>query len=113
MVVREVANGLSLEILAGQEGLDKQVAGGYVSDLLSNVMGNAKQGDIWVTMQAHQNVIAVASLAGLAAVILAGGVQPDKDALLKAQEQEVVLLATSMPAFEVAGRIYQLGIKGQ
>lgn len=113
MVVRDLVEGLSLSVLAGEDYLDRIITGGYTSDLLSNVMGNAVQGNIWITMQGHQNVVAVASLAGLAAVILAGGVEPDPEALTKAKTQEVILLATSLPSFEVAGRIYAMGIKGE
>jgi predicted transcriptional regulator len=113
MIVRDIVSGLSLSVLAGRDYLDRIITGGYTSDLLSNVMGNAAQGNIWVTMQGHQNVVAVASLAGLAAVILAGGVEPDEDALIKAQSQEVVLLSTTLSSFEVVGRIYTMGIKGE
>lgn len=113
MVVRDLVEGLSLSVLAGGEHLDRIITGGYTSDLLSNVMGNATQGNIWITMQGHQNVVAVASLAGLAAVILAAGVEPDCEALAKAQTQEVVLLSTSLPSFEITGRIYAMGIKGE
>lgn len=113
MVVRDIVEGLSLSVLAGQDYLDQTITGGYTSDLLSNVMGNTAQGNIWVTMQGHQNVVAVASLAGLAAVVLAGGVEPEQDALTKAQSQEVVLLSTPLSSFEVVGRIYAMGIKGE
>lgn len=112
MTVQELVNTLPLKVISGQESLDKEISGGYVSDLLSNVMGQARAGNIWVTMQGHQNIVAVASLAGLSAVIIAGGVEPDKDAVRKASTEEVVVLATSLTAYEVVGRLYQLGIKG-
>ena len=113
MTVQELTNVLPLTVVSGQASLAKEISGGYASDLLSNVMGQARAGNIWVTMQGHQNIVAVASLAGLAAVIVAGGVEPDKDAVRKATTVEVAVLRTNLTAFEVVGRLYQLGIVGE
>lgn len=113
MTVQELTNALPLTVVSGQASLAKEISGGYASDLLSNVMGQARAGNIWVTMQGHQNIVAVASLAGLAAVIVAGGVEPDKDAVRKATTEEVAVLRTNLTAFEVVGRLYQLGIVGE
>jgi predicted transcriptional regulator len=84
-----------------------------VSDLLSDVMANAKPGDIWVTLQIHQNIIAVATLKELTGIILIGGRQPEKQTLAKAEEEQVPILLSDLPAFEVVGRLYQLGITGR
>jgi hypothetical protein len=84
-----------------------------VSDLLSDVMANAKPGDIWVTLQIHQNIIAVATLKELAGIILIGGRQPEKQTLAKAEEEQVPLLLSDLPAFEVVGQLYQMGISGR
>jgi predicted transcriptional regulator len=111
--VQELAKALPLQVVAGQSNLNKQINGGYTSDLLSNVMGQARAGNVWVTMQGHQNIVAVASLAGLTAVIITGGVEPEKDAVRKAETEGVILLTTTLPSFEVVGRLYQLGITGE
>ncbi|WP_371371566.1 DRTGG domain-containing protein [Sporomusa aerivorans] len=113
MTVQELVNTLPLKVVSGQASLGKEISGGYASDLLSNVMGQARAGNIWVTMQGHQNIVAVASLAGLSAVIIAGSVEPEKDAVRKAGTEEIVVLTTSLTSFEVVGRLYQLGIKGE
>ncbi|HWR43317.1 DRTGG domain-containing protein [Sporomusa sp.] len=113
MTVEELMASFPLEVVSGQSKLGKEISGGYVSDLLSNVMGQARAGNVWVTMQGHQNIVAVASLAGLSAVIIAGGVTPDKDAVRKAETEEIVILTTQLSSFEVAGRLYQLGIAGE
>lgn len=105
-------NSLPLTVVAATSGLDNPVNGGYTSDLLSNVMGFAGQGSVWVTMQGHQNIIAVASLAGLAAVIVAGSVEPEKETIQKAEMEGIVLLASGMSAFELVGQLYQLGVRG-
>lgn len=112
MTVKELASILEAEVLAGADCLTGAVTGGYVSDLLSNVMAQAPAGAVWVTMQAHHNVVAVASLTGLAAVVIAGGVRPDAATVKKAAAEGVVLLATALPAFEAVGRLYTQGVRG-
>lgn len=112
MTVQELAASVPFSVVTGQDALVREVTGGYASDLLSNVMGQAKQGNVWVTMQGHQNIVAVASLSGLAAVIVAGGSQPDPEAIKKAEAEGVVLLTSSLSSFEVTGRLYQMGIAG-
>ena len=112
MTLREMAAALELTIVSDTAALDEPLAGGYVSDLLSHVMGQAKAGQIWVTMQGHQNIVAVASLVGLAAVIVAGGVEPEEQTIIKARDQEVVLCKTNLSTYEVAGRLYNLELQG-
>jgi hypothetical protein len=101
---------LGLTLVSHGGMLDESLTGGYVSDLLSHVMGQSKAGQVWITMQGHQNIIAVASLVGLGAVIVAGGIEPEEQTLIKANEQEIVLCKTKLSMYEVAGRLYQLGI---
>ena len=110
MLIAEVIKELELTPVATTGDLNMPVSGGYVSDLLSHVMGQAKAGQIWITMQGHQNIVAVASLVGLAAVIVAGGIEPEDQTITKAAEQEVILCKTALSTYEVAGRLYQLGI---
>jgi predicted transcriptional regulator len=111
VTVGELVAALELRILAGGD-LRRKVTGGYASDLLSCVMAKAKEGNVWVTLQAHQNVIAVASLLSLAAVIITEGIEPDHDTLTRAQEQGVVVLSSSNTTFLVSGQLYQAGIRG-
>lgn len=85
-----------------------EVSGGYVSDLLSDVMGHAEKETIWITLQVHRNVVAVAALKEVAAVVLVNGAVPDEQTLAEAREEGVALLTTPMPAFEAAGRLYEL-----
>ena len=112
MTLREMIGKLELTVVAETGALDETVSGGYVSDLLSHVMGQAKAGQIWVTMQGHQNIIAVASLVGLAAVIVAGGVEPEEQTVVTARDQEVVLCKTNLSTYEVVGRLYNLEFQG-
>ena len=101
---------LELTVLTGHDNLECEITGGYVSDLLSNVMGQIEAGNIWITMQVHQNIVAVASLAGVPAILIAGNAQVGQDTLQKAEKEGLVLLATNMSCFEAAGRLYELGV---
>ncbi|NCC73731.1 MAG: serine kinase [Sphingobacteriia bacterium] len=108
MTVNEIVKKLNLTVYSGETGLNNQITGGYTSDLLSDVMGHSNQGNIWVTLQTHKNVIAIASLKDLAAVILVKGLKPDEDTLAKSREENIPMLGTTLPAFEITGQIFQL-----
>lgn len=111
MELQTLAKELNLVQVAGlKDGVE--VTGGYTSDLMSDVLGQAKKGDVWITNQKHLNVIAVASLLGLSGVIIAGGMKPDENALEKAQQENVNVFVTDLSAFEVVGRLYSLGVRG-
>lgn len=87
--------------------LDREIRGGYVSDLLSDVMGNSADGEVWITLQSHLNVIAIASLKELAAVVLVKGIHPDRKVIEKAKENNIPLLGSEDSTFHVAGKLYQ------
>ncbi|NLA15716.1 MAG: serine kinase [Bacteroidales bacterium] len=108
MTVKEMAQTLELKIFAGEEGLEKEIDGGYTSDLLSDVMGYADAGYVWVTLQTHKNVMAIASLKELAAVVLVKGFEPDEDTMELARQEQIPILGTTEQAFEISGRLYQL-----
>lgn len=112
MIVQDIVAILQAEVVAGVANLESEISGGYASDLLSNVMGQAKMGNVWVTMQGHQNIIAVASLLGLSAVIVAGESRPDQETVKKADKEDIPLLVTSLSVFEIVGLLYSKGIKG-
>jgi len=86
---------------------------GYVSDMLSCVMTGAKNKSIWVTLQAHNNIVAVACLLDIAAVIISEGAKPDEDTIKKANEEGITLLSTDKNSFSVVGRLWQLGLRDQ
>lgn len=108
MTVKELVNELNLNVLSGQQGLDREIDGCYVSDLLSDVMGNAEMNNVWVTLQTHKNVMAIASLKELACVILVKGQTASDDTLEQSNEEGIPFLSTQMQTFETAGKIYDL-----
>ena len=108
MKLSEVVDKLSLDVKTVHDSLQKEVTGVYVSDLLSDVMANSKEGNIWVTLQTHLNIVAVAGLKNLAGIIIVNGRQPEKEITEKAESEKVTIMTTSLPAFEVAGKLYQM-----
>lgn len=107
MTVHDLTTALTLEpVCAGD--LRREVTGGYCGDLLSWVMGRAKPGCAWITIMCNLNTVAVAVMAEVSAVILAEGVRPDEEVILRAKEQGVALLCGSQSAFELAGALSRL-----
>lgn len=107
MDVQQLAHQLSLTVFAMPEPA-LAVTGGYAGDLLSWVMGNAQEGQGWVTIMSNHNVAAVVVMLDLPCVILAEGVQPDATLLSRAQEQGVNLLGSPLPTFQLVGQMTSL-----
>ena len=108
--LEELVRKLDLEIISEGGGLDREVLSGCCCDLLSWVMAHGKKGAIWVTVQAHVNVVAVASLLELAGVILPSGITMDEKAVEKAREEGITILSSKMDAFHLSGMLYKMGI---
>ena len=108
MKVSDLIREFDLRIYAGEKGTGNKVSGGYVSDLLSDVMGFAHEGQVWITLQTHQNTVAVASLKDLAAIILVKGFEPDQGTADHGNEEGIPVLGTSMETFEMAGKLFKL-----
>jgi predicted transcriptional regulator len=106
MKVTELVDKFGLKVFSGEAGLKNEISGGYVSDLLSDVMGFARENQVWITLQTHQNVMAIASLKDLAAVVLVKGLQPEPETLKHSEEEGIPLLGTDLETFEIAGKIY-------
>jgi hypothetical protein len=111
MSLTEAVDKLGLEVKTGHDQLSRTITGGCASDLLSYVIGNAKPGNLWITIQVHPNIVGVAELLDLAGVVVAGGQQPEPGTLEKARQQGVAILAASDSAFTVAGKLYALGVR--
>ncbi|WP_058485121.1 DRTGG domain-containing protein [Defluviitalea phaphyphila] len=111
MTVKDMVEKLGLSIIAGKEGVDKEITTGYVGDLLSWVMANAKAGAVWITIQSHVNIIAVASLINLSCIIVAEGATIDKETIVKANEEKIPLLSTNKNSYEIIKELIEIGIK--
>jgi hypothetical protein len=112
MKLEDVVRELNLGVEAGGLNLSGEVSGGYASDLLSDVMAHAGKDSLWVTVQVHQNIVAVAVVKDLVGIVLVNGREPEQETLARAKQEGVPILATKLPTFEVVGRLYQLGLRG-
>ncbi|MCX6268251.1 MAG: serine kinase [Bacteroidetes bacterium] len=108
MTVSDIAVSLGLKIYGGENGLSREISGGYTSDLLSDVMGHAGAGKVWITLQTHKNIMAIASLKELAAIILVKEYLPEKDMLDQSNIEDIPVLGTSDEAFEISGKLFNL-----
>ena len=108
MKVADLVQQLQLNVFGGEAGLENEIKGGYVSDLLSDVMGNAEEGDTWITLQTHKNVMAIASLKDLSAVILVKGLEPEDDMLEQANKEGIPVLGAKENTFGTAGKLYNI-----
>ncbi len=113
MNVAEAAQKIEGSLVAGRTAADREISGGYASDLLSDVMGNSREGDIWITMQKHVNIVAVAQLNNLAAIVLVNGRTPESDTKDRADEIGIPIISTPLQAFDAVGILFAQGIRGR
>lgn len=111
MKLQEIIDSLSLKVETPSADLSREVKGAYVSDMMSDVMGNAKDGFLWITIQVHLNIIAVASLKNLSGIILVNSRVPAEDTLKKAITENIPLMTTPLSAFDLVGMLYGLGLR--
>jgi len=90
---------------------DVELKGCYISDLLSDVLANAEPGVLWVTIQIHRNVLSVASMKDISAVLFTCGRKPEPEIIAEAAEKGVVLLSTPLTTYETAGKLWKAGLR--
>lgn len=104
MTVRELCENAGFETVCMPDG-DREVSGCYIGDLLSWVMGRAREDNAWITIMSNINVVAVASLSDVACVILAEGVSLDGEVKNTAEQKGINVLCSQKPIFETAVQI--------
>lgn len=110
--LKDIIKQLNLTVLTGNKDFSNVYpSGGYASDLLSCVMAGARHGSVWVTLQSHVNIVAVAALLEITAVIITEGAEPDEATLNKATEQDITLLSTTLPSYVVVGKLWEMGLQ--
>ncbi len=112
LTLSDLVKSLGLKIEAGKDRLREEVTGGYASDLLSDVIAHSRRGNVWITLQTHPNIVAVATMKELSGIILTGGRQPEAETTQKAEQEGIPILASPLFTFELVGRLYQMGISG-
>ena len=112
MKLREIVEKLDLDVRVAADNLDCEVNNGYVSDLLSDVLGNSEENDLWITLQIHPNIVAIASMKGLSGIVIINGREPEEETVEKAKDNGIPIMVSKMTAFELSGRLYALGLSG-
>jgi predicted transcriptional regulator len=107
MTIREIAEILGAEICQG-EFEDSVLGGAYTSDLLSDVMANARDGGALITIQAHKNTVAVATLVNISAIVICNSRPLPDDMLEAARDEGIAIIRTKENQFTVSGKIWEL-----
>ena len=113
MTVNEMAKLIAAENKTPENDMSAEVSCGYTCDLLSWVMAHGAAGMAWVTVQTHMNVIAVASLMEMAAVIIPEGIEMETPSLEKAKDEGICVLQTALTAYEICARLAAAGLPGK
>jgi len=106
--IRDVVEALSLEVKTTKGDLEHRITGCYISDLLSDVMANAKEGEVWITLQTHPNIVAVAALKNLSGIIITNKRTPEEETMKKAEDERIVIAVSPLSTFEAGGMIYKI-----
>ncbi|NCB31422.1 MAG: AraC family transcriptional regulator [Clostridia bacterium] len=111
MTVAQLIEALELRLLTPKADMSRKVTGGCTGDLLSFVMAKGESGMVWITVQTHLNVIAVASLHEFSCVIVAENCTVEADTLAKAEEEGIPVFVSSLSSYTLAGKLYELGVR--
>jgi hypothetical protein len=112
LTLQNIISALDLQVLTEpKDFLRMTPTSGYTSDLLSCVMAGAKAQSVWVTLQAHANVVAVSALLEVSAVIITEGAMPEQAVIDKANQEGIILLSTGQPTFYVVGKLWEMGLR--
>lgn len=112
LTLQNIIDDLDLRVLTESKDFQQVTpTSGYTSDLLSCVMAGAKGQSVWVTLQAHANVVAVSALLEISAVIITEEAMPEQAVIEKANEEGIILLSTDQPSFYVVGKLWDMGLR--
>jgi predicted transcriptional regulator len=109
MMLQELAQKLDLKLVTAP--FDREVGGVYISDMVSDVIANAKAGDLLVTVQIHSNVIAAANLLDLCGIVVTQDKQPGDDVIRLAEKAEIPIYSTALNRWQMATRLYEAGVR--
>ncbi len=110
MKLSQIIEKFNLKVSCSADNLNVEVNSGYVSDLLSDVLANSEENDLWITLQIHQNIVAIASMKGLSGIVIINNREPEEETVKKAEEKGIPIMVSRMTAFELSGRLYALGL---
>jgi predicted transcriptional regulator len=108
----DIVKSFDLKVECSKNSLDREIEGGYAGDLLSDVMAHSKKGDIWITLQGHPNIVAVAMLKELAGIIIINGRNPEQETIKKAEAEGMPIMTSNLSMFELVGKLSESGVSG-
>lgn len=110
MKIKHIINKLNLELITGKPDDLNEINSVFIGDLLSLVMSKAKQGDLWITIQTHINVVAVTDLLEIGAILVAENMEIEKDTISKANDLGIIILKSNKSAYQLACQLHDLGL---
>ena len=110
MTVEKICQLINGKLLSGTGFQDNLVHSGYACDLLSVVMGKAKEGCAWITIQSHINIVAVALLINAACIIVSEGFEVEEEAVLKAHEENIPIITSDLSTYEIVAILSKEGV---
>ena len=110
MNVSDIVKKIQGNVLTNTD-LNKPIKTAFMGDLLSVVMGKAPSDAVWMTIQSHINIVAVATLIETACIVVTEGYKVDEDAILKANDEDIVIISTKLSSYAVAAILCEMGVK--
>ena len=111
MKLKDIIKELDLEVKTRDQNPEAEVKGAYASDLLSDVMAHSIEGCLWLTLQIHPNIVAVASMRDMAGIILVNGREPEAETIKRSNEENVTIMVSKLSTFDLAGKLYKMGVR--
>jgi serine kinase of HPr protein (carbohydrate metabolism regulator) len=112
MTLAQLVDDLGFEVVTDNINMDRQIQAGYVSDLLSDVIANIQEDSVWITIQRHINILGVAKLKDVVAIVIPRNLQIEESVIEKAREEGIAILRGINTAFEISGLIYNALTRG-
>lgn len=109
MTTQDLIDRLQLKPLSTFE--QREVKGVFISDMVSDVMANARSGDLWLTVQTHKSIVPAANLVDVAAVVITSGKEVPEETVQLASKFGIPILWAPMSTFALAGKLYELGLR--
>lgn len=110
MIVKDLMGNDQFNFLTNGENADKEITGVFINDLLSHVMSNSKENDIWITVQIHPNIVAVAELGGISAIVVPEGIKVEEITVEKANEKGIEIITSELDAYSICKFFAEAGV---
>jgi len=110
VLVKELFEYEEFRLLTDGKGGEKSVEGVFINDLLSYVMSHSKENDLWITVQIHPNIVAVAELIGISVIVIPEGIEVEEVTIEKAKEKGIDILSTELDAYNICKLMMKVGI---